>query len=290
MESSSFNLIQHYWPIAIVVVFLGAILVGFPLRFVLPATQLRAELKRATSALRKIQEKAGGAVVDLDAIEREAMSSPSLSRPWREFAQTLRPERREDESGRLQIIKWRAPALAEMFFSEQALVDVRLKTEFYKHLPGILTGLGIIGTFSGLIIGLTDFDVSLEPVKAQEQLKSLVELVGHAFIVSAIAIAMAMLFTWIEKSLVAAIYRQVEELRQIIDSLFGASAGEEHLERIAVATETFATQALQIKDALVADLRQLLDSQSARAAEISTQSARQISADTRAITVRTACR
>ena len=34
------------------------------------------------------------------------------------------------------------------------MVDAPLRTEFYKHLPGILTGLGIIGTFSGLIIGL----------------------------------------------------------------------------------------------------------------------------------------
>ena len=60
-----------------------------------------------------------------------------------------------------------------------------------------------------------------------------------------------MLFTWIEKSLVTSCYRQVEELRQIIDSLFDAGAGEEYLERLVVASETNATQARHIKDALV---------------------------------------
>jgi hypothetical protein len=53
-----------------------------------------------------------------------------------------------------------------MFFSEHALVVTPLKTEFYKHLPGILTGIGIIGTFLGLIMGLSSFDIS-DPEQAQ---------------------------------------------------------------------------------------------------------------------------
>ncbi len=132
-----------------------------------------------------------------------------------------------------------------------------MKTEFYKHLPGILTGLGIIGTFSGLIMGLSNFDVS-DAARAQAELKSLINSVGHAFFVSAGAIALAMLFTWIEKSLITARYREVEELRQLVDSLFDAGAGEEYLERLVTASETQATQAAQIKDALVADLKDIL--------------------------------
>lgn len=53
-------------------------------------------------------------------------------------------------------------------------------------------------------------------------------------------------------------YRQVEELCQIIDSLFEAGAGEEYLERLVRASETQATQAMQIKDALVVDLKQVM--------------------------------
>lgn len=45
----------------------------------------------------------------------------------------------------------RATVPAETFFTEQALVDTPLRTEFFKHVPGILTGIGIIGTFYGLL-------------------------------------------------------------------------------------------------------------------------------------------
>ena len=125
-------------------------------------------------------------------------------------------------------------------------------------MPGLLTGLGIIGTFAGLIGGLINFDVAVDPGKAQEQLRGLVNSVGHAFYISASAIFLAMLFTWIEKTLLTARYRQVEVLRELIDGLFKSGAGEEYLERLVVASETSATQAEHIKDALIADLKEIL--------------------------------
>ena len=76
--------------------------------------------------------------------------------------------------------------------------------------------------------------------------------------VSASAIALAMIFTWIEKSLVTKRYRQVEDLCLLLDSLFDAGAGEEYLARLVHASETSATQAAQIKDALVSDLKEIL--------------------------------
>jgi hypothetical protein len=99
-----------------------------------------------------------------------------------------------------------------------------------------LTGLGIIGTFSGLITGLIHFDVS-DPATTQNQLSLLVQSVGQAFFVSALAIALAMVFTWVEKALLSARYAQVESLQHMIDSLFEAGSGQENLERLVVATE-----------------------------------------------------
>jgi sugar-specific transcriptional regulator TrmB len=154
-----------------------------------------------------------------------------------------------------------------------------LKTEYFKHLPGILTGLGIIGTFLGLIKGLIHFDVSIDPVRAQEQLRGLVNSVGHAFFVSASAITLAMLFTWIEKSLVTARCRQVEELREVIDSLFQGGAGEEYLERLAISSENAATQSAQIKDALVADLKEILTTLATQQMEAQAQNVGQMSVD-----------
>jgi pimeloyl-ACP methyl ester carboxylesterase len=72
-----------------------------------------------------------------------------------------------------------------------------LQTHFYKHVPGILTGVGIIGTFTGLITGLMNFDVS-SPEQVQMALSQLVQTVGQAFWISAVAITLAMIAETIE--------------------------------------------------------------------------------------------
>jgi DNA anti-recombination protein RmuC len=258
------------WYVLVVGSLLTVISAGFLGRFVWPAWRLGQELGKSVRALATIKKRADGNVVELDEIARDAMTTPMLSHLWGEYAATLHAERKVDDGGQSRIVRWRATSMAASFFTEQAIVGTPLKTEFYKHLPGILTGLGIIGTFLGLIVGLRNFDVS-NPSQAQNQLQSLFDSVGHAFYVSAGAISIAMLFTWIEKSIVTARYRQVEELRQLVDSMFDAGAGEEYLERLVKSSETQATQASQIKDALVADMREILTTLTSRQVETQTR-------------------
>ena len=112
--------------------------------------------------------------------------------------------------------------------------------------------MGIIGTFTGLIAGLIGFDVS-NPQQVQNELSQLVQTVGHAFLVSALAITLAMVFTWLEKSLLTGRYRQVEQLQKHLDSIFAPQAGEQHLERLTLATEMQASLSLQILQQLRAN-------------------------------------
>lgn len=273
------TILIDYWHISLVAALLLLISIGFVLRFVLPALRLSDELNYAISALKDLRARINGDVIELGDIEAKVMSGPALSHLWREYAKTLHPQREDGENGQSQIVRWRATSLADNFFSEQAVVDTQLNTEYYKHLPGILTGLGIIGTFMGLIIGLGRFEVPKDLTKVQEQLGQLIDSVGHAFYVSAAAIALAMLFTWIEKSIVAARYRQVELLREMVDGMFKGGAGEEYLERLVVASETSATQAAHIKDALVVELKEILTSLSNQQIEAQARHTGMMSAD-----------
>ncbi|HEY4317159.1 MAG TPA: anti-phage ZorAB system protein ZorA [Herbaspirillum sp.] len=274
------NIAKEYWHIGVVAVLLVVIGLDFWLRFVRQSGKLEKELRSSLDALRAIRADAnGGDVVELGEIESKAMAGPTLNHLWKEYCKTLHPQEKEDEHGQIRIYRWRSTALAETFFTEQAIVDSRLKTEFYKHIPGVLTGLGIIGTFLGLIKGLISFDVSLDPTKAQEQLRNLVNSVGHAFFVSATAIFLAMAFTWIEKSRVTARCRQVEELRELIDGLFDGGVGEEYLERLAKSSENAATQSAHIKDALVADLKEMLTTLATQYMEAQAQNVGQMSTD-----------
>lgn len=263
-------LLNQPWYVLVVGSLLTVISAGFLGRFVWPAWRLGRDLSKSVKALASVKKSVDGNVVELDDIARESMSTPMLSHLWGEYAATLHAERKADDAGQSRIVRWRATSMAASFFTEQAIVGTPLKTEFYKHLPGILTGLGIIGTFLGLILGLRNFDVS-NPSQVQSQLQSLFDSVGHAFYMSAGAISLAMLFTWIEKSIVTARYRQVEELRQLVDGMFDAGAGEEYLERLVKSSETQATQASQIKDALVADMREILTTLTTRQVETQTR-------------------
>lgn len=242
--------------------FIAAILACFALGFIAmfcaPALRIGRQLKRTNATLAKIKAEGAGTVTDLERIARESMTNERLAHCWSEFTETLHPQKATDEYGHETVMRWRSTALADVFFTEQALVETPLKTEFYKHLPGILTGIGIIGTFSGLILGLIDFEITEDANVVRASLGALIQNVGQAFMVSGGAIALAMLATWIEKSLVTRRYKQVETLCQLIDSLFDAGAGEEYLARLVLAAEESATQSAQMKDALVTDLKQIL--------------------------------
>lgn len=180
-----------------------------------------------------------------------------LAHLWDEYVDTLH-EQKEDRGGLSRTVAWRATLPSETYFSSQYVVDSRLGTEFFKHLPGIFTGIGIIGTFLGLIDGLQDFQVSADPAKTIEGIKPLMDAVRHAFLVSAVAITAAMLVTFIEKVLVNALYMRTEEICHAIDAHFDVGAGEEYLSRLVAASEDSASQSKILKDALVTELGDIL--------------------------------
>jgi len=52
-----------------------------------------------------------------------------------------------------------------------------------------------------------------------------------------LAITLAMVFTWLEKSLLTGRYRQLEMLQQNLDTLFSPQAGAQQLEQLTLTTE-----------------------------------------------------
>lgn len=235
---------------------LGIAVVFFFVQFLLPGWRVGRELRDAR--LRLEQLKATGPVLDLDRVRDDAMVSEALRHCWDEYRDTLHGQKQANAMGVMEVSRWRATSMANPFFTDQGLIEAPLRTEFYKHLPGILTGLGIIGTFSGLIVGLQGFKVSDDASVVRGSLETLIVSVGGAFMVSGIAIALAMAVTTIEKSLINGRYTELERLCSLIDSLFDTGAGEEYLQRLVEASETSATQAMQMKESLVTDLKQVL--------------------------------
>ncbi|MCG2593013.1 anti-phage defense ZorAB system protein ZorA [Ramlibacter sp. XY19] len=209
-----------------------------------------------TSALRGIRSlKRRGDQVAPEDVGTVLRSEP-LKHLWEEYDDTLHEVKRAGRGDNI-LVEVRATVPAEMFFTREVLVDSRLFDDFTRHLPGVLTGLGIIGTFAGLLEGLAKFDAT-STASAVAGLKPLLDGVAHAFSASAIAIACAMFITFASRLVLALFYRRVEELNHVIDSLYETGAGEEYLSRLVHSSEKSEAHAAQLKQALVEDLTQLM--------------------------------
>lgn len=275
-EISNMNsVILTYWHLFVLGSFLLGLLVFFIVRFLIPAWRLKRALSSVIDRLQQMKD--AHATADPGKIGREIMTSDKLKHLWSEFTETLHPQTAPDAMGQERIVRWRATLPSEAYFNVESLVAVELRTEYFKHQPGILTGIGIIGTFWGLIRGLSTFSVSSDPEKVRASLDALIRGVLEAFLVSATAIFLAMVTTFLEKTIIVKRIKQVEELCHLIDSFFDAGAGEEYLARLVKAGETSATQTAQLKDALVADLKEML-------AEMTRQQAEAIAASFQKVT------
>ncbi|BAP87805.1 putative methyl-accepting chemotaxis sensory transducer [Burkholderiales bacterium GJ-E10] len=212
-----------------------------------------SQLKKAVSAVEALSD--GGKGVSPDRVAK-AMEREPLRHLWNEYSDSLHEVKRgSGAAGALTEIRATQPA--ELFFTREALVDSRLLDDFVRHLPGLLTGIGIIGTFFGLLGGLSGFDASTSAT-AVAGLKPLLMGVAHAFLVSATAIACAMFVTSTSRFLLARCYQLVEKLNHKIDALYSTGAGEEYLSRLVHSSEKAEAHAAQLKQALIEDLTTLM--------------------------------
>lgn len=243
------------WGIQLCIFFLVvALTVIFIIGYVIQGTRVGVQLWNATRRLQAL-------TMSGKSIERTAVAAVLIDKPfdhlWQEYSHTLYAIEAAAGPSATRI-EVRATVPSEMYFTRDALVDSRLFDDFTRHLPGVLTGLGIIGTFAGLLEGLSRFDAS-SSVTAVAGLKHLLDGVAHAFTTSAIAIGCAMLVVFVSRFALAIFYKQLELLNQTIDGMYAAGAGEEYLARLLQRSEQSDAQAAATKQELVTELARLLN-------------------------------
>lgn len=212
--------------------------------------------------LRRLLAKLGreGSDADPDTIAPVFSAYRKFKHLWHEYSETLHCERPEATKigAAPRPPRWRATELAEVWFSTEAVVDSSIGAAFFRHLPGVFTGIGIIGTFAGLIVGLSAFHPSSDPAETLKMIGPLIDSVREAFMVSALAITLAMIVTIIEKLFIARLHALTETLAHRLDERFDAGVGEEYLARLTVSSEKAASQASMLKDQMVEQMGELL--------------------------------
>jgi hypothetical protein len=211
----------------------AALFVSYLRNYQWPAQKIKEQLSLVIGQIKAVKVEPGLSFDVLEGRLYGIFEMSPFSGLWTEYRHSLHAVQAEDGAADVKSVLATVPA--ETFFSKETIVDFRINADFYRHLPGILTGIGIIGTFSGLVWGLHQFKP--DPAQSLESLPLLLQEVTSAFIGSGLAILAAIFITYKEKSILNACYRLVEELNREIDSLYASGAGEAYLARLVRASE-----------------------------------------------------
>jgi hypothetical protein len=105
---------------------------------------------------------------------------------------------------------------------EEELIAPFYHASFHQAVPGILTALGLLATFSAILVALSG--VSYNAANAAQPvtgIDSLINGLAGKFLSSIIALILSMIFTFVEKKACERrIYHEVDALRSLITRIF----------------------------------------------------------------------
>ena len=152
-------------------------------------------------------------------------SNNELSEVWQEFQNSLITRQPKENQ---EKIVYKTDE-ASFFFSEERLLGQYMNLRFWNSVPALLVGLGILGTFVGLVGGLIPFSgISFEETgEIRSAIEGLLSGVSTAFVTSVWGMLLSLLFNWMEKSCIGWVSRKIAMLQRGLDQLFTLTTQEE---------------------------------------------------------------
>lgn len=177
----------------------------------------------------KIKEKNPTSHLDIseeypELLEEINDSNNKLEKLWKEFDESLIKKR----DGEKFII--RNSIDAEYFFNKKTMIS-HLGSKLYNAIPGMLLGIGLMGTFVGLYFALIQLDVS-DADKLQDSIKVLINMVGVKFAASIWGLGLSVIFTFIDKYLEFGLEKKLDKIQITVDQMFIRETAEQNLDSI----------------------------------------------------------
>ncbi len=188
--------------------------------------------RKRTAALKELLKELTPETV---AIERETLREKSadsgrrVSHLWSEFDETL-VESKSDDGLRLHNVYD-----ADYFFNPATLAPGITESRMLAAVPGFLTAIGVVGTFIGLQLGLSELNIGND-VRVDEMKDGLAHVISGAklaFMTSVWGVFLSVLFNFVEKAIENKVRDGISSLQVRIDELFPRFSAEMQLKRIA---------------------------------------------------------
>lgn len=156
---------------------------------------------------------------------RTIMESSELTKDaWSEFEETL------FKVGEGPDARFFNTCQADTYFSEATILSGRINMRVYASIPGIITSIGLLLTFGGILIGLSNIKPDpLDPGKLKG-VEELVYSLSGKFISSISALILAVIFTFIEKPIEGKLSSHIHSLISTLNG-FLTRKSSEHIQQ-----------------------------------------------------------
>ena len=188
--------------------------------------RVKLKIKKKLKELNKFDVSAAINRRDFREIERIFQDDEILGHQWREFKECVVIDCLSDDRE-----EYHNTVAASKFFNFDDVVNTskswvfNIKFNFFNVVPNLLTGLGILGTFVGIISGLPDSNTTFDT-------SSFIVGLKKSFGTSICGLFLASLFTFFEKLKIDKAEHIVSQLAQEMDRLFKRKVEQEYLKEI----------------------------------------------------------
>jgi methyl-accepting chemotaxis protein len=160
---------------------------------------------------------------------RESLGGDTSFPLFREFNHHLIHVPKQDGSDDVVL---RRSLDAEEIFTDDRFAPGLSSNRIFQSLPGILTGLGVLGTFVGLQIGIGGLDLQ-DLKKLESSIVPLIQGCAVAFSTSVWGVGASLLFSLLEKLMEGFALGGVRKLQQRVDALIPRYVPEEAMAELA---------------------------------------------------------
>lgn len=137
-----------------------------------------------------------------------------LKESWNEYKKTLTAYQNSD------IVHLYSTQATSDYINFYAIVR-NLNIEFWQNLGGIFTGIGIFGTFAGLVIGLHGIDVTTANIDVMKaSIGNLLSGISTAFLTSVMGILCALGFNFFHNKCVTKVKDNLVAIVEILEDMY----------------------------------------------------------------------
>jgi biopolymer transport protein ExbB/TolQ len=151
-------------------------------------------------------------------------NSKMLDQSWNEFSETILQS--GDESDEIYNTEQ-----IEKYLNEESIINANIDNNYYSAVPSVLTGIGLVGTFLSILIGLSQ--VYVVKNGSVTGIEELINSLSGKFISSIVGLTFSMWFTASFNRKIGLLKSRVLQLQHQFNKLFSRTFSEKILLNIA---------------------------------------------------------